>query len=182
VFQVQNYDRDRIVFHNRAQRRGLLRDLALGGQPRGDVHRRNQYRIMVAETDALRGDLNVENFPVLAAMLPHAQRGNGQGILAQDFQQARNVCGGTNVGNFHPQKFFARISVVFDCGVVYVEIVERVAIENEHGMGMAGKKQPKICVGVQRKWAKGIPCSRAGLARVANSCRRYAHRIVSIRQ
>src|SRR6202041_2718929 len=122
AFQVHDHNGDGIVLHDGAQRGGLFRDLPLGREPRGDIHRGHQNRIALAEADALRGDLNVENFPILAAMLPYAQHRNRQGVLAEYFHQPRQVFGRTNVRNFQPQEFFTGEPEVLNRGSVDVEI------------------------------------------------------------
>ena len=164
ALKVHDHDGDRIVLHDRAQRSGLLRNLSFSGQPRGDVHRGDQHRLAVAKTDSLRGDLDIKNLSVLPTVLPDPKRRNGQRIFAQNFHQPRHVLRRADVGDFHSEEFFSRVSVVFYCGFIDVEIFERLAVEDEHWVGMVGKKKSEICIGVQREGNDVVAGNRDGPA------------------
>ena len=59
-----------------------------------------------------------------------------------------------DIRNLHAQKFFPRISVILNRGVVHVEIFQAIAIKHEHGVRMIGEKEFEIYIGMQRKRAQ----------------------------
>src|SRR5271156_1452625 len=96
--------------------------------------------------EALRRYLYAENFPVLAAMQPLAQKNERRPVRLSDVEEPGDLLRGTNIGNSHAKELVAGIPVLLYSRGVHFKELEGLVVRHIHRQRIGGKQELKTGV------------------------------------
>src|SRR5216683_5535985 len=104
----------------------------------------------------MRGDLDVNQRPVFLAMFPDTVGFGVRRCRCGALQQGGDVFWRTNVLDRERQKFFPRVAIVPDGGMIRVQDGESLQVINPHGMRITVEKQMVSLLGPAKRFLRPL--------------------------